>query len=87
MENNEKYGVKPTEAKQTANKTMIHEIFQLVKLGTRVKITIPGYQVSAKDFKTFTEAKAYIDKKPWELIINTTAALNELQNLKKLTNK
>lgn len=68
--------VKITEEVQTEK----YLVFDLVTRNGEVYICITNYILSQSKFKNVEEAKAYIDSKPWELIINASCCLMELSN-------
>lgn len=55
-------------------------VFDLVTRNEEVYICIANYILSQSKFKNVEEAKAYIDSKPWELIVNASCSLMELTN-------
>lgn len=66
------YGVKPQIKVVETNKTERYgEYFTLVTSKKQTRIVCGNAIVSREVFKSVKEAKAYIDKKPWELIVNT----------------
>lgn len=72
------YGVKPKVKIVETNKTEQYgEFFTLVTNNKETRIACGNAIVSRNVFKSTKEAKAYIDKKPWELIINVTAYVND----------
>lgn len=68
--------VKITEQVQTEK----YLVFDLVTRNGEVYICITNYILSQSKFKNIEEAKAYIDSKPWELIVNASCCLMELSN-------
>lgn len=57
------------------------EIFRVVKEGEEnAMITFAGKKATEKTFKTVEEAKKYIRKKPWDLILTIVAAMYEVIN-------
>ena len=54
------------------------EIFQIVKNNGSYFIGCSNNLVSKLSFATADEAKAYIDSKPWELIINVTCLVMDM---------
>ena len=72
------YGVKPSVKVVETNKTeQYNEFFTLVTSNKQTRIACGNAIVSRQVFKSVKEAKAYIDQKPWELIINVTAYVND----------
>lgn len=63
-------------------------VFTLVKDKNGIKIVIGNYQVSKKSFKTWNDAEMYIEKKPYELLINVSSLFASLtiKNLKQNEN-
>lgn len=61
------------------------EFFILVQRNDEVRIAVTNKIVTAKTFKTMEDAKKYIDRKPWELIVNTTIVINDINNELKMT--
>lgn len=82
-EQNKVLGVKPVikEAKTKQAKIENYEtIFTLVEIEKgKIKIAVTNKIISAKEFKTMKEAKSYIDSKPWELIINATCCIYDIE--------
>lgn len=73
------YGVKPKIKVVETNKTeQYEEFFKLVTSNKLTRIACGNAIVSRLQFKSVKEAKSYIDSKPWELIINVTAYINDL---------
>lgn len=66
--------VKVTES----NVTKCEEIFDIVKNQSNYFIGVAGKLVSTKSFATKEEAEAYINSKPWELIINVSCLMYDL---------
>lgn len=57
------------------------EIFRVVKEGEKdAIITFAGKKATQKTFKTVEEAKKYIRKKPWDLILTIVVAMHEVIN-------
>lgn len=59
-----------------------HDLFNVFNYEDRWYIAIGNQVVSRSTFETKEEAYHYIDCKPWELILNTTAVM--VENLKKI---
>lgn len=51
--------------------------FNIVKEDGKCKIIMGNYLVSTKEFKTIEEAKKYINKKPYELLMPAFGILAE----------
>lgn len=63
----------------TSNEVIEHEPFLIVNREGKYLIALTNSIVSNKEFDTYEEAGAYIDSKPWDLLINTIAfAINKL---------
>lgn len=58
------------------------QIFTLVTKNGQTQIAVSNYIVSRMTFDSIAKAKKYIDNKPWELIINASCCLNEINNKK-----
>lgn len=73
---------KPTEAPQMVQ----HEIFAIVKINKIYKIVMGQQIIVPHEFAKVTDAKKYIDSKPWELIINSASYLTQfmINNQEKL---
>lgn len=73
-----------TERKTKTTKINISErveIFRVVKEGEdEAMIIFAGKKATQKTFKTVEEAKRYIKKKPWDLILTIVAAMHETVN-------
>lgn len=69
--------VKSTEKKQPQVE-IYEDIFAIVEIQGNYGIGIAGKMVVNRPFATKEEAKAYIDSKPWELIINATCLIYDL---------
>lgn len=78
MAKNEVIGVKTTQKNEEINSVEKYEIFNLVKQGNSIKIAIGNYLISNIQFESIEEAKMYIDRKPWELIVNTTCCIYDI---------
>lgn len=63
-----------------------HEVFMIVKLDKTYKIAMGQQLIVPHKFKTLKDAKAYIDSKPWELMINSASYLTQfmINNQEKL---
>lgn len=57
-------------------KIIQENIFLIVKQKNMYIVAIGNNIISNKQFKTAAEAKKYIKDKPWELIINVAALIN-----------
>lgn len=74
----EKFKNEPIIRDEKVAETERYEVFILFKADNVVSIAIDKYIMSKLTFTTFEEAKAYIDSKPYELIINAACCLMEL---------
>lgn len=93
----EKKKAKPEDYKQEVEirnieqevvKTNKYDIFTLVTKGKKVFIAIGNNIVTHETFDRVEQAKKYVDKKPWELILNTVAVMQSmLAEMEKQTNK
>lgn len=68
---------------RSTNTEQYETIFTLVQNNGNVMIAVADKIISKMTFATFEEAKAYIDSKPYELIVNATCLLYELTAAKK----
>lgn len=66
------------EAVETAKTEIYEKIFTLVNQNGNVRIAVADKIVSNLTFANEDEAIAFIDSKPWELIINATCLIYEL---------
>ena len=57
---------------------MYEGIFEIVEINGNYSIGIANKLIVNRPFATKEEAKAYIDNKPWELIINATCLIYDL---------
>lgn len=69
-------------------KSNVDEIFTLVENKDGVKIAIGNYQISKKTFKDFKHADSYLEKKPYEILINVASliaaqSIESYENIKK----
>ena len=65
------YGVKPKVKVVETNKTEVYqEYFTLVTSNKQTRIAVGNAIISRNTFDSVKAAKAYIDQKPWELMIN-----------------
>lgn len=72
---------KTKETDATRFKVANEKVFALVKdENEKVHICLGGYAVSEKEFDTFEQANAYIEKKPYELLINVCAVILTKKN-------
>lgn len=61
----------------------VEPIFNVIKTEKeKYVVTIGNVVMCEKEFETATEAKKYINKKPWELIIRTCAYFTNFLNSK-----
>lgn len=74
----EEFKNEPIVKDEKVAETERYEVFILFKADNIVRIAIDKYIMSKLTFTTFEEAKAYIDSKPYELIINAACCLMEL---------
>lgn len=66
------------------NETDEHELFTIVNHEGEYLVALGNQVVSKEKFDSFEAAAHYIDKKPWELILNATAVMWEkLESFKK----
>lgn len=73
---------KPTTTSIETTNTYQHDIFTILEHEGVFMIAIGMSIVSREKFANLTEAKKYINRKPWELIINTTALVaNKVKQL------
>lgn len=72
------YDNKPKVEVTDSVKTHVHDTFIIVEKNNICFVAIGDKIVSREQFKSVEEAKAYIDSKPWELIINVTCAAYEI---------
>ena len=64
------------------------DIFLIVRNDKKYLIAITNQIVSRNVFDTVEEARAYIQSKPWELILNATAVMmKHLKELKQVNNQ
>lgn len=64
------------------------DIFLIVRNDKKFLIAITNQIVSRNVFDTVEEARAYIQSKPWELILNATAVMmKRLEELKQVNNQ
>lgn len=61
-----------------ATKVIEHEIFKIIEINGKCMIAVTNQIVSKQQFKSVEEAKAYIDSKPWELILNSVAVMDAI---------
>lgn len=78
MRKKEEFKNEPIVRDERVAETECYEVFILFKADNVVRIAIDKYIMSKLTFTTFEEAKAYIDSKPYELIINAACCLMEL---------
>lgn len=57
-----------------------YEIFNLVLQNGQVFIAIGNHIVTRNNFASVEDAKAYIDAKPWDLLVNTTCLIYDITN-------
>lgn len=80
----EEHTNKPTVNVVESTKTEQKEIFVIVNHNGEFMIALGNNVVSKEKFDSREKAIAYIDSKPWELILNSTAVMmaiiNEQQN-------
>lgn len=70
---------------QSVKPSNVESIFLLVNDGKKVRIAVGRNIVSAKEFKTESEAEKYIAEKPYELMVNLTCViLKSMQNEKEI---
>lgn len=62
------------------NTEIYEEIFQIVEQNKVFFIGVSNNLVTRNSFATAEEAKAYIDSKPWELIINVACICMDMSN-------
>ena len=61
-----------------------HEMFTIVEHDGEFMIAIGNQIISKEKFNDLKHAKAYIDRKPWEMILNATAVMiNKLNEINK----
>lgn len=51
------------------------ELFLIVNVEDKYRIALANHWVTKKEFNTPEEAQAYIDQKPWELIMNMAGVI------------
>lgn len=72
------FGVNPkVQVTETVKTEVYEEIFTLVTVKKQTRIAIGQSFVSKKVFESIKKAKEYIDKKPWELLINVICLVEE----------
>lgn len=70
---------------QSVEVTKTHQyadLFLIVEHEGEFMIALTNKILSPKRFKSLEDAQAYIDAKPWELIVNATIAVYETINKK-----
>lgn len=73
------YANKPKVKVERSTKTEQYEkIFTIVEQNGNFLIAVADKIITKNTFATSDEAKAYIDSKPYELIVNATCLLYEL---------
>lgn len=65
---------------------MYQDIFQIVKNNKNYNIGCANRLVVEENFRSKAEAKAFIDSKPWKLIVNVTCLIHDLTK-EKIDNK
>lgn len=79
---------KPIVSEENFTKVHVHEkIFQIVENKGSFVIAVANKIVTTNNFATLDEAKAYIDSKPWELVINVTCLIYDMGQKKKKNSK
>ena len=64
------YGIKPKVTKEEKQAVEKYDFcFNLVTRDGKTTVCVANFPVSNKVFDTIKEAKAYIDSKPWELLV------------------
>lgn len=71
---------KKKETEQMYKQCECDELFSFAKTQEGIVILVGKYRVSSKTFKTFEEAEAYVNSKPYELIINLSVLFNKFEN-------
>ena len=83
MEKTNKPKVTTTEKISTSG----YDMFTLVTKNNSVMIAVADKIVSRHTFKTEETAQAYIDSKPWELLVNVACVCFDLMNKQEETTK
>lgn len=84
----EQPAVKPVATEVKATETFECDLFTIVNHEGEFLIALGNHVVSKEKFGSREEAAHYIECKPWELILNSTAVMWEkLNNLKEQLNK
>lgn len=76
MSKKTKMTVEKVEAKES--NLEMYEAFGIVNNGANFVIVMGNQVIDKNTFGTAEEAKAYIDSKPWELIINATCYVYDM---------
>lgn len=75
----EEYKQKAVVQNEEVRKVHQHEtIFTIPEINGNFCICVGNKIISKQNFISLEEAKAYIDSKPWELIVNATCAIYDL---------
>lgn len=75
----EEYTQKTTQKVTEERKVHQHEtIFTIPEINGNFCICVGNKIISKQNFVSLEEAIAYIDSKPWELIVNATCAIYDL---------
>lgn len=74
-------------AEPQVKKSKMDEMFTLVKTEEGVKIAVGNYQVSKRTFEKWSDAEAYIAKKPYEILVNVTCLFVNLMYDQKKQNE
>lgn len=73
------------ETEQMFKQCECDELFSFAKTKEGILILVGKFRVSSKTFKSFEEAEAYVNSKPYELIINLSVLFNKFENENKET--
>lgn len=73
------YGVKPkVKVTEQAQVEKYQDIFNLVTRNGKTQVAIQNNILTKKEFDSVDDAKAYIDAKPWELLINVICLIYDM---------
>lgn len=62
-------------------KTHQHDIFTIIEWKGVYRIALANKIISSKTFEKLNEARMYINRKPWELLINASVAVYDILDL------
>lgn len=74
------FGVKPKVEVKETSQVELYGMFTLVTRSKKTQIAVTNKIVSREEFESVEAAKAYVDSKPWELIVNATLVVMDLTN-------